>query len=435
MRRGDSRYFARIFDLNRQIVYDGIMIDSTHNSYDPDIPQLNSLLRWIKGFLLENQRVGIWTSEAARFIRKLDHFCSKTGAEIYIKKPSISNDINIDNIKPSELIAYYVMGLNGRYNPKHIHLEDEWNAAISQVNSVMIDEGIQIKLRGVSDSYIQTNQGIIRSRISTILTSFWDGYKEHLKLKSKAYIDWLTWLPKREALLLNTDILMKERAKITLPQDRKDYVLFADLDNFKWVNDHLSHEVGDIVIQRVWAAISQVLSSINQNQYSVNWNSVYRLWWEEMVVVLEWLTQDEANKIIKDILQAIAYLQIELGISTAEAQLLMQQRQGELAAIAKIEQFQRTLLDIVPDSDKPLVPRLFRDKWWRWLTPTVIPAPNNGSFLELTWSIGIATLNMSKSFKKTLALADKALNTAKSEWKKRAVLIDEHWTSSTIAQI
>ncbi|MDN4607705.1 sensor domain-containing protein [Sporosarcina highlanderae] len=66
------------------------------------------------------------------------------------------------------------------------------------------------------------------------------------KLTSMAFHDELTGLPNRR--------LFRERMSETLEEAKRNYskcaVLFMDIDKFKWVNDHLGHSVGDMLLKQ-----------------------------------------------------------------------------------------------------------------------------------------------------------------------------------------
>ena len=68
----------------------------------------------------------------------------------------------------------------------------------------------------------------------------------HTNLSAFRNTDHLTELPNRHAL----DILLKQEHSRLLREKKQSSVVMLDLDNFKSINDHYGHSVGDDVLKR-----------------------------------------------------------------------------------------------------------------------------------------------------------------------------------------
>ncbi len=68
------------------------------------------------------------------------------------------------------------------------------------------------------------------------------------QLRSLVALDPLTALPNRRTF---TDLLSTEIVHAVAPEGRPLGIMFIDLDDFKYVNDSLGHEVGDMLLQHV----------------------------------------------------------------------------------------------------------------------------------------------------------------------------------------
>lgn len=108
-----------------------------------------------------------------------------------------------------------------------------------------------------------------------------DGFVNDIKtVEAIAYTDALTGLPNRRALF---EHLRKHGA----PEDERQAitVLMLDLDGFKWVNDQISHQAGDLVLEK---AAEVFRACLGGNAY------VARLGGDEFVAILPGAMEDEA---------------------------------------------------------------------------------------------------------------------------------------------
>jgi len=100
------------------------------------------------------------------------------------------------------------------------------------------------------------------------------------KINELAFFDPLTGLPNRRLLL---DRLHQALASSTRSK-RHGALLFADLDNFKTLNDTKGHDVGDLLLQQV---AQRLVSCVREG------DTVARLGGDEFVLMLEDLSDDE----------------------------------------------------------------------------------------------------------------------------------------------
>jgi len=116
------------------------------------------------------------------------------------------------------------------------------------------------------------------------------------ELRHTATHDKLTGLPNRR--LFNDRLTQALEASRRTP-DSRIAVLFIDFDRFKWVNDSLGHEAGDLVLQAVGQRLNNSLRSsdsatLNQSDCS----TTARLGGDEFCILLTGLTSDDAAAVV-----------------------------------------------------------------------------------------------------------------------------------------
>ena len=112
---------------------------------------------------------------------------------------------------------------------------------------------------------------------------------EQLIYKRMAYTDSLTGLNNRHA--------MNEFFKTTSLVNRKQAVLFIDLDQFKYINDTLGHDVGDQLIQHVGDKL---------RRYAEPPKRVFRMGGDEFMIVIPYNEKEEVHQAAKQLLQEIS---------------------------------------------------------------------------------------------------------------------------------
>lgn len=116
-------------------------------------------------------------------------------------------------------------------------------------------------------------------------------YEDEQTIIHMAYHDDLTGLPNRSSLKTKLDELLC-RGKIN---QTNLAVMFIDLDRFKFLNDTLGHNIGDLLLKKVARRLSNL---INQK------GTVFRQGGDEFIILLNDLQRDEVEQHAKDILKA-----------------------------------------------------------------------------------------------------------------------------------
>lgn len=98
--------------------------------------------------------------------------------------------------------------------------------------------------------------------------------------------DVLTGLPNRRSLFEDTK-------RIFTDSNRKAALLFIDMDNFKYTNDTMGHEFGDLLIKE---ASSRLALDLFEK------STLYRLGGDEFIILAEETGQDKAEQLTSDIL-------------------------------------------------------------------------------------------------------------------------------------
>ncbi|MGZ5018185.1 MAG: sensor domain-containing protein [Methylobacter sp.] len=106
------------------------------------------------------------------------------------------------------------------------------------------------------------------------------------EIKQLAYYDPLTSLPNRRLLLdrLQQALAVSTRSK------KYGALLFIDLDNFKSLNDHLGHDMGDILLQQV---AQRLIDCVREG------DTVSRQGGDEFVIMLEELSENIEEAAVK----------------------------------------------------------------------------------------------------------------------------------------
>ncbi len=121
-----------------------------------------------------------------------------------------------------------------------------------------------------------------------------DQKKYQEQIKFMAYHDSLTGLPNRAYLTDTIELLIKKSK--TVQQDFA--ILFLDLDNFKYINDSMGHDVGDKVLIRISNKLTQIIK---------NKATCIRFGGDEFIIVINnTKNKKNLNVIIKTIIEKIS---------------------------------------------------------------------------------------------------------------------------------
>lgn len=112
------------------------------------------------------------------------------------------------------------------------------------------------------------------------------------EIKFQANHDALTGLPNRR--MFNEDLIaLLEQAKL---EGSQNAILFFDLDRFKYINDSLGHDVGDLLLIEVSRRIEILLKEKHSKA------TIYRLGGDEFTILLPDYDATESERFAKDLL-------------------------------------------------------------------------------------------------------------------------------------
>lgn len=116
--------------------------------------------------------------------------------------------------------------------------------------------------------------------------------KEKEKVEFLAYHDSLTLLLNRRALQRDMNEILND-SRI---YNKKFVILFIDLDGFKFINDGLGHDIGDILLKEIAYRFKNTLAQKH---------SVYRLGGDEFSIVFEYENEKEIEEAAKRIIKKV----------------------------------------------------------------------------------------------------------------------------------
>jgi diguanylate cyclase (GGDEF)-like protein/PAS domain S-box-containing protein len=205
----------------------------------------------------------------------------------------------------------HVLAQYGRLVDSHLavryrlrHADGSWRD-VESVSTNLLDDpdvrGVVLNVRDISD----------RARLEA-------------KLREMAFVDPLTGLANRARLLAETD-----RA---LAADGQAAIVFADLDDFKAINDGLGHPAGDEVLAEIGRRVAEAVGDAGVPA---------RLGGDEFALLVPGAGADDAITVARDVLSALE-LPIELGDSEV--------RSGASAGVA-VGESGTTALDLLRNAD------------------------------------------------------------------------------------
>ncbi len=109
-------------------------------------------------------------------------------------------------------------------------------------------------------------------------------------MKFISYHDHLTGLPNRSSLKEDLHEMLQKATQ----KNQTLSLMYVDLDRFKFLNDSMGHNIGDLLLKEV----AQRLTSING--YSI---TVYRQGGDEFILIIENISSCETHKLAEEILE------------------------------------------------------------------------------------------------------------------------------------
>ena len=137
---------------------------------------------------------------------------------------------------------------------------------------------------------IHSNQDSAMLAVSTDITE-----RKHYEdeIKFQANHDSLTGLPNRR--MFNEDLTnLLEKAKT---EKRQSAIMFLDLDRFKYINDTLGHDVGDLLLIEVSRRIKNLL--MKKHHFA----NIYRLGGDEFTIILPYYNATESEAFANELLE------------------------------------------------------------------------------------------------------------------------------------
>ena len=134
-----------------------------------------------------------------------------------------------------------------------------------------------------------------RSGLLAVSTDITERKQYEDEIKFQANHDALTGLPNRR--MFNEDLTnLLEKAKAEASQNA---IMFIDLDRFKYINDTLGHDVGDLLLIEVSRRIENLLK---ERHYCAE---VYRLGGDEFTILLPHYNAKNSEAFAKDLLEIL----------------------------------------------------------------------------------------------------------------------------------
>ena len=131
------------------------------------------------------------------------------------------------------------------------------------------------------------------SAVLAVSTDITERKKYEDEIKYQANHDALTGLPNRR--MFNQDLTnLLEKAKIESSQNA---IMFLDLDRFKYINDTLGHDVGDLLLTDVSRRIGMLLKQRH------NCADIYRLGGDEFTILLPHYNAEDSEDFAKEVLE------------------------------------------------------------------------------------------------------------------------------------
>lgn len=161
---------------------------------------------------------------------------------------------------------------------------EHWHGEVDDKNNNNERYTLDLRINALRDE-----QGTLTHYVA-IFSDITERKRTENELRRLANTDTLTGLPNRSYFQVNHSTIVRKR----LP-----HALFVfDLDNFKKINDSLSHEVGDLLLCQVAERVSRLLT---------RQNTLYRIGGDEFALVIEQVTDLNALAALADSLVSLLH--------------------------------------------------------------------------------------------------------------------------------
>ncbi|GFZ31041.1 hypothetical protein CSC2_15670 [Clostridium zeae] len=123
----------------------------------------------------------------------------------------------------------------------------------------------------------------VNKMLDKLIDNYYEVEKARALSEKVANHDWLTGVPNRAFFMKKLQETIEECREV----DGKFTLLFLDLDRFKWINDNLGHQIGDIVLKEI---AKRLVETVNKK------GIVCRLGGDEFTIILKGIFQIEDVK-------------------------------------------------------------------------------------------------------------------------------------------
>ncbi len=198
-----------------------------------------------------------------------------------------------------ELIGQHESDFNLFLEDVEINQRDEQAVLTSLEKSVYTERKIK-DLNGF-EHWVQTTKIPIvfqdGKQVLGIATDITERKQSEERIKHMAFHDALTGLPNRRMFHLDLD----ESLLVAKEKDQKIAVLFLDVDRFKFINDTLNHNTGDLLLHKLAKRLQQYVNNYDSG------NKVYRISGDEFTIILPAITYDEVVVFIEGLMRSISH--------------------------------------------------------------------------------------------------------------------------------
>lgn len=217
----------------------------------------------------------------------------------YIYAQDKNGNYTLMNYSYAKLMGLNFRDINGN-TENHKSLEKQHNN--QSINEVKLPEKLIMKEESITaasgeEIWVQTVKIPINmndsSGLLAVSTDITERKHYEDEIKFQANHDALTGLPNRR--MFNEDLTnLLEQAKNDGSQNA---IMFIDLDRFKYINDTLGHDVGDLLLMEVSKRIEKLLKN---RHHSAN---IYRLGGDEFTILLPQYNGTASEAFAKELLE------------------------------------------------------------------------------------------------------------------------------------